>query len=401
MLAFSQPVRLGDRITVGDQTGVVDEITLSYTALQTDEGRRVFVPNRDMVSSTLVNNSVADPRRLVTVELPVRLNASLAAARRLTSEAVEEVESSELLTYDVRVGTLTEKTAWLNVVAYAPPGANVPQGRQRDPRARARRLGEAGLLPAAGLAGLHVHALPGAQHAHVRRRGDLGERSQERIRRSLQGSGARRVARGGSGSTYPSGSGRRPAGAGARPPGRPRRVEMAGAEAGAPAPDRHERDVEPAELGHPLEEIGVAREVRRLRPLDDVADRLGGHARRARAPRSCSAGTTRIASEPMRMVSPISTSMTLSKRFLRSSPPRPRGRTTGELLAQLLERGQVEVVVVGVGHEDRVHAAQGPRVHRDRAPQVADTVPGGAGRLEGGRRRGRRRSSHARRTRSA
>ena len=43
MLAFSQPVRLGDRITIGDRTGVVDEITLSYTALQTDEGRRVFV----------------------------------------------------------------------------------------------------------------------------------------------------------------------------------------------------------------------------------------------------------------------------------------------------------------------------------------------------------------------
>ena len=88
LLAFSQPVRLGDRITVGDQTGVVDEITLSYTALQTDEGRRVFVPNRDMVSSTLVNNSVADPRRLVTVEVPVRLNASLAAARRKRLKSV-------------------------------------------------------------------------------------------------------------------------------------------------------------------------------------------------------------------------------------------------------------------------------------------------------------------------
>lgn len=90
MLAFSQPVRLGDRITVGDKTGVVDEITLSYTALQTDEGRRVFIPNRDMVSSTLVNNSVTDPRRLVTVELPVRLNASMPAARRLRARPSEQ-----------------------------------------------------------------------------------------------------------------------------------------------------------------------------------------------------------------------------------------------------------------------------------------------------------------------
>ena len=103
-----------------------------------------------MVSSTLVNNSVADPRRLVTVELPVRLNGSMATARRLTSDAVRAVESSELLTFDVRVGALTEKTAWLNVVAYAPPGANVPEAASEIRERALAALGEAGLLPAAG-----------------------------------------------------------------------------------------------------------------------------------------------------------------------------------------------------------------------------------------------------------
>jgi small-conductance mechanosensitive channel len=93
MLAFSQPVRLGDRITVGDQTGVVDEITLSYTALQTDEGRRVFVPNREMVASVIVNNSVADPRRLVTVQLPVRIDV---ADRLVGLPAVQSSRSSRV-----------------------------------------------------------------------------------------------------------------------------------------------------------------------------------------------------------------------------------------------------------------------------------------------------------------
>ena len=58
LLAFTQPVRLGDRITVGEHTGVVEEISLSYTALVTDEGPHVFVPNQTMVSTTLVNRSV-------------------------------------------------------------------------------------------------------------------------------------------------------------------------------------------------------------------------------------------------------------------------------------------------------------------------------------------------------
>ncbi len=58
LLAFTQPVRLGDRITVGDHTGNVKEITLSYTTLVTEDGDHVFVPNQTMVSTTLVNRSV-------------------------------------------------------------------------------------------------------------------------------------------------------------------------------------------------------------------------------------------------------------------------------------------------------------------------------------------------------
>ncbi|MGH3111313.1 MAG: mechanosensitive ion channel family protein [Gaiellaceae bacterium] len=58
LLAFTQPVRLGDRVTVGDHTGVVQAISLSYTTLVSDEGPFVYVPNQMMVSTTLVNRSV-------------------------------------------------------------------------------------------------------------------------------------------------------------------------------------------------------------------------------------------------------------------------------------------------------------------------------------------------------
>ena len=54
LIAFTQPVRLGDRISVGEHTGVVSEISLSYTKLVTDEDRHVFVPNQMMVSAVIV-----------------------------------------------------------------------------------------------------------------------------------------------------------------------------------------------------------------------------------------------------------------------------------------------------------------------------------------------------------
>jgi small-conductance mechanosensitive channel len=62
LLAFTQPVRLGDRVTVGDHTGVVQAISLSYTTLVTEDGPHVFVPNQKMVSEMLVNRSVGDIR---------------------------------------------------------------------------------------------------------------------------------------------------------------------------------------------------------------------------------------------------------------------------------------------------------------------------------------------------
>jgi small-conductance mechanosensitive channel len=148
LLAFTQPVRLGDRITVDDHTGIVDEISLSYTALTTDEGRRIFVPNTRMVSTTLVNRSVDDPRRLVTVDVPVRLGVPLGEARSVVMEAASSVSQGDQLAIYVQVGELTEKLAWLHVVAYAPFGSDVSQVASEIREHAVGALGKAELLPA-------------------------------------------------------------------------------------------------------------------------------------------------------------------------------------------------------------------------------------------------------------
>ena len=148
LLAFTQPVRLGDRITVQEFTGIVDEMSLSYTALSTDDGRRIFVPNTTMVSTILVNRSVDDPRRLVTVDLPVRLGASLSDARRVTQEAASTMPQGEELAISVQIGEVTETTAWLHVVAYAPFGADVLHVASEIREQSVAALASADLLPA-------------------------------------------------------------------------------------------------------------------------------------------------------------------------------------------------------------------------------------------------------------
>src|ERR687888_161409 len=68
LLALTQPVRLGDRITVDmdrgqRHTGAVEKISLAYTTLITDEGRKIFVPNLTMVKNVIINHSRGDRRR--------------------------------------------------------------------------------------------------------------------------------------------------------------------------------------------------------------------------------------------------------------------------------------------------------------------------------------------------
>ena len=148
LIAFTQPIRLGDRISVADQSGVVEEMSLSYTVLSTDEGRHVFVPNLQIVSAVVVNRSVADPRRIVTVDLPVALGGPLERARSVTLDATADIAKDAGLDVDVRVGSVGEKIVWLTVTAMAPPEADTGKIASDVRIAALGALGAAELLPA-------------------------------------------------------------------------------------------------------------------------------------------------------------------------------------------------------------------------------------------------------------
>ena len=50
LLAISQPIRIGDTVTIEDETGRVDDLTLSHTFIDTGDGRLVIVPNETVVT---------------------------------------------------------------------------------------------------------------------------------------------------------------------------------------------------------------------------------------------------------------------------------------------------------------------------------------------------------------
>ena len=73
LIAFSQPLRLGDEVEVEGGRGVVEEIGLTYTWVRLPDSDRLVIPNEKLVSETLRNSTIRSPSRLaeVTVRVPL------------------------------------------------------------------------------------------------------------------------------------------------------------------------------------------------------------------------------------------------------------------------------------------------------------------------------------------
>lgn len=149
LVAFSQPLRLGDRVTLGEHTGFVKEISLLYTTLSTDDDRRVFIPNSQLTSTAIVNRTIRDPRRAVTASFPVRLDASLDDGVATVRAAAVDVDGTLDDTVRVLVGDVSPGAVTLTVTAYAPLDADVAAVGSDLRAAVLAALARESLLPAA------------------------------------------------------------------------------------------------------------------------------------------------------------------------------------------------------------------------------------------------------------
>jgi small-conductance mechanosensitive channel len=87
MLAVTQPIRIGDRVTFEETTGRVDDITLTYTYIDPGDGRLVIVPNESIVSGTVFNHSTGDRSAPVTASAWLPAAADLEQAEQVLKGA--------------------------------------------------------------------------------------------------------------------------------------------------------------------------------------------------------------------------------------------------------------------------------------------------------------------------
>ena len=131
LIAFAQPLRIGDRVSVDGEAGVVEEIGLTYTFIRTDDGARLVTPNEKLASDTIRNSTIVSRQKVSEVSLQVPITQELGSIVELLRE-----ETSATPGADVFVSALdaTSATITLRVPADDPDHA---ERLQRELRLRA------------------------------------------------------------------------------------------------------------------------------------------------------------------------------------------------------------------------------------------------------------------------
>jgi small-conductance mechanosensitive channel len=119
LIAISQPVRLGDRVSYAGEEGVVEEIGLTYTFIRTTDQARLVVPNEKLASDTIRNSTIRSEATFAEITVPVPLSADLAAAvQTLRDEVAAEQDASVYVTsldgnatVTIRAGAADEDSA--------------------------------------------------------------------------------------------------------------------------------------------------------------------------------------------------------------------------------------------------------------------------------------------------
>src|ERR1700746_1889957 len=67
LIAFTQPIRIGDYVEIDDTEGVVEEIGLTYTFIRVTDNDRLVIPNDRIASDTILNSTIRGRKKLAHV----------------------------------------------------------------------------------------------------------------------------------------------------------------------------------------------------------------------------------------------------------------------------------------------------------------------------------------------
>lgn len=94
LMASNFPLNVGDLVESNGHFGIVDRISLRYTTMNSFQGQKIVIPNKQILENSLVNFTVDNERR-VDVECGVSYSDDLEKVERVAVKAVTNMNSSK------------------------------------------------------------------------------------------------------------------------------------------------------------------------------------------------------------------------------------------------------------------------------------------------------------------
>ena len=92
IILFERPIKVGDRIEVGDVYGDVINISMRSTTVVTNDNIAIIVPNSDFISSKVINWSYTDKKVRFNIPVGVSYNEDPEQIKKLLLEVVDNNE---------------------------------------------------------------------------------------------------------------------------------------------------------------------------------------------------------------------------------------------------------------------------------------------------------------------
>lgn len=121
ILAFEQPIQVGDQIEVGNKAGMVKEIGVRSSKIKSGDGADIIIPNGDLLSQHLINWTMQNRNKRVEFTMGIPYTADILMVKTLIENVLEKNE--DILHTPapvVIVQALGEKSIDVRVMFWAP-----------------------------------------------------------------------------------------------------------------------------------------------------------------------------------------------------------------------------------------------------------------------------------------
>ena len=91
VILFERPVRIGDFVTIGDESGIVSRIKIRATTLNDLDNREILIPNEALISERVTNWTLSNSVTRLIVKVGIAYGSDTDKARELMLETVKEL----------------------------------------------------------------------------------------------------------------------------------------------------------------------------------------------------------------------------------------------------------------------------------------------------------------------